>query len=124
MIKGTTIWPSLDQWNDTILFFETSEDVPTPDYIEYWLRNYGSIGILNRVKGIVFGKPFDMKYYDEYKNSILKIVRDELKLNDLPILYNLNFGHTAPMITIPFGAKATIDCEQRTFIIDDSGVTA
>lgn len=123
MIKATTIWPSLDQWNDTILFFETSEDVPTPDYIEYWLRNYGSIGILNRVKGIVFGKPFDMKYYDEYKNSILKIVRDELKLNDLPILYNLNFGHTAPMITIPFGAKATIDCEQRTLIIDDSGVT-
>lgn len=122
MMKSTIIWPSLDQWDDTILFFETSEDVPTPDYIEYWLRNYGSIGILNRIKGIVFGKPFDMKYYDAYKASILKIVRDELKLNDLPILYNLNFGHTAPMFTIPFGVKATINCDHKTFVIDESGV--
>ena len=122
MIKGTEIWPNLDQWDNTILFLETSEEKPTPDYIEYWLRNYGAIGILNRISGIVFGKPFEMKYYNEYKQSILKIVRDEYQLNDLPILYNLNFGHTAPMFTIPFGAKATIDCEKKTFTIDDIGV--
>ncbi|AUD64051.1 LD-carboxypeptidase [Tenericutes bacterium MO-XQ] len=122
MIKGTTLWPSLNEWNDTILFLETSEEKPTPDYIEYWLRNYGAIGILDRIKGIVIGKPFEMKYYDEYKQSILKIVRDEYKLKDLPILYNLNFGHTAPMITIPYGAKATIDCEKKTLIIDDTSV--
>lgn len=122
MIKGTEIWPNLDQWDNTILFLETSEEKPTPDYIEYWLRNYGAIGILNRISGIVFGKPFEMKYYNEYKQSILKIVRDEYQLNDLPILYNLNFGHTAPMFTIPFGAKAIIDCEKKTFTIDDNGV--
>ena len=122
MIKGTIIWPTLNEWNDTILFLETSEEKPTPDYIEYWLRNYGAIGILDCIKGIVFGKPFEMKYYDEYKESILKIVRDEYQLTDLPILYNLNFGHTAPMITIPYGAKAIINCEKRTFVIDDTSV--
>lgn len=122
MIKGTTLWPSLNEWNDTILFLETSEEKPTPDYIEYWLRNYGAIGILDRIKGILFGKPFEMKYYDEYKQSILKIVRDEYQLKDLPIVYNLNFGHTAPMFTIPNGAKTTIDCEKKTLIIDDTSV--
>ncbi len=122
MIKGTTLWPSLDEWDDTILFLETSEEKPTPDYIEYWLRNYGAIGILDRIKGIVIGKPFEMKYYDEYKQSILKIIRDEYQLKNLPILYNLNFGHTAPMFTIPYGATAIIDCEKKALIIDDSGV--
>ncbi len=122
MMKGTSLWPDLDTWNDTILFLETSEEKPTPDYIEYWLRNYGAIGILDRINGIVFGKPFETKYYDEYKQSILKIVRDEYQLKDLPILYNLNFGHTAPMFTIPYGATAIIDCEKKALIIDDSGV--
>jgi muramoyltetrapeptide carboxypeptidase LdcA involved in peptidoglycan recycling len=63
-----------------------------------------------------------MKYYDEYKQSILKIVRDEYQLKDLPIVYNLNFGHTAPMFTIPYGAKTIIDCEKKALIIDDTSV--
>lgn len=54
---------------------------------------------------------------------ILKVIRDELKLIDLPILYNANFGHTAPIITIPYGAAAQIDCENKTFSIVESGVS-
>ena len=42
MIKGTEMWPSIDTWNETILFLETSEDTPSPEYVEYWLRNYGT----------------------------------------------------------------------------------
>jgi len=34
----------------------------------------------------------------------------------------VNFGHTAPMITIPYGAKAEIDCEEKGFSIIESGV--
>lgn len=48
--------------------------------------------------------------------------RNELKLVHLPILYNMNFGHTAPMITIPYGCLAEIDCDKKTFCILDSGV--
>ena len=35
-------------------------------------------------------------YFEEYKNVILKIM-NEMKLLDLPILYNMNFGYTPPM---------------------------
>ncbi|MBS5951275.1 MAG: hypothetical protein KIC47_13330 [Clostridium sp.] len=37
-------------------------------------------------------------------------------------MYNMNFGHTAPMITIPYGALAEIDCDNNTFAILESGV--
>ncbi|SHH76110.1 S66 family peptidase [Clostridium grantii] len=122
MMKGTELWPNLEEFENCILFFETSEDKPEPSYVECWLRNYGTLGILQKAKGIIFGKPYDNLYYEEYKNVLLKVVRDELKLKCLPILYNMNFGHTAPMFTIPYGAMAEIDCESQKFNILEAGV--
>jgi muramoyltetrapeptide carboxypeptidase LdcA involved in peptidoglycan recycling len=122
MVKGTDLWPCNDLWANSIIFFETSEEKPEPKYIEYWLRNYGAQGILQKANGIIFGKPYDNLYYEEYKKVILTVVRDELKLVNLPILYNMNFGHTAPMITIPYGAIAEIDCSNKSFCILDKGV--
>ncbi|MER2261837.1 MAG: S66 peptidase family protein [Psychrobacillus sp.] len=119
--KGTSLWPDKSYFEDAILFFETSEDLPAPDYIEYWLRNYGTQGILQEIQGIIFAKPQHEKYYEEYKESIATIMR-ELGLNDLPILYNLNFGHTEPKFVIPYGAMAEINCEEVKFSIIDSGV--
>jgi muramoyltetrapeptide carboxypeptidase LdcA involved in peptidoglycan recycling len=122
MIKGTKLWPEEEIWEDTILFLETSEDMPSPTYFEYWLRNYGSQGILGKVNGVVFGKPYNNKYYEEYKNAINRVIRDELNLKELPIMCNMNFGHTAPMMTIPYGSLAEIDCDGKKFSILESGV--
>lgn len=122
MLKGTELWPNKDMWKDSILFLETSEEMPEPRYFEYWLRNYGAQGILHLVNGIIVAKPYDNKYYDEYKEVIIKVVREELGLKDLPIMYNMNFGHTAPMITIPYGSLGEIDCDNLTFKILESGV--
>lgn len=121
MIKGTSIWPSIDKFQDAILFFETSEDMPDPTYVEYWLRNYGSQGILQIAKAIIFGKPYQEKFYEEYKTSIMKII-SELELFHLPIVYNMTFGHNEPMICIPYGAMAEVNCDEETFTILDSGV--
>lgn len=119
--KGTELWPDTEYWNDSILFFETSEEKPEPDFIRYWLRNYAAQGILQKANGIIFGKPQDEKYYEEYKVEIRKVMK-EYSLEHLPILYNLNFGHTEPKFILPYGAMAEIDCEQKTFSIVESGV--
>lgn len=119
--KGTKIWPDQKYWNDSILFFETSEEKPEPAYIKYWLRNYAAQGILQKANGIIFGKPQDQMYYDEYKTEILKVMK-EYHLEDLPILYNLNFGHTEPKFILPYGAMAEINCDKQTFTILESGV--
>lgn len=121
MAKGTELWPDIKCFEDSILFFETSEDTPHPSYIEYWLRNYGSQGILQKVRGIIFGKPYQEKYYEEYKEAILKIMH-ELNLLDIPIIYNMSFGHNQPMCVLPYGAEAEIDCNNKTFSIVDTGV--
>lgn len=120
-MKGTELWPEPYIWEDSILFFETSEDKTEPKYITYWLRNYAAQGILQKAKGIIFAKPYGEVYYEEYKEAI-RTVMNEYELTNLPILYNLNFGHTEPKFIIPYGALAKIDCENKAFSILESGV--
>nr|WP_255639791.1 S66 peptidase family protein [Aquibacillus saliphilus] len=119
--KQTEIWPEQKYWEESILFFETSEEKPEPNLLKYWLRNYAAQGILQKAKGIIFGKPQDERYYQEYKDEILTVM-NEYNIEDLPILYNLNFGHTEPKFILPYGALAEIDCEKVSFSILESGV--
>lgn len=121
-LRGTEIFPQNDEWEGAILFIETSESIPSPQYFRYWLRSLASIGVLKKLAGIIVGKPYDNCYYDEYKETILKIVAEEEKLCDLPIVFNMNFGHTAPMFIIPYGALAEINCIEKKFSIIDNGV--
>lgn len=121
MAKGTILWPKESSFDDTILFFETSEETPHPDNLLYWLRNYGAQGILQKAKAILFAKPYQGKYYDEYKEIIRTIV-NENKLYNIPIVYNMTFGHNQPMCIIPYGCLAEVDCENKTFSILESGV--
>lgn len=122
MIKATEIWPEIEEWKDKILFLETSEDKPSPEWIKYCLRNYGAIGIFDKIKGIIVGKPKDETYFEEYKKEYIKVIKDEFGKEDLPILYNMNFGHTAPMCILPYGVEAEIDCDDKKFTIIESGV--
>lgn len=119
--KGTVLWPELGYWEDSILFFETSEEKPAPDLIKYWLRNYAAQGILQKANGMIFGKPQDETYYEAYKDVIQQVMR-EYGLEDLPILYNMSFGHTEPKCILPYGTLAEIDCERKSFAILENGV--
>lgn len=119
--KGTMLWPEEKYWENSIFFFETSEEKPSPDAMMRWLRNYAAQGILQKANGIIFGKPQDEMYYEAYKEAILTVMK-EYELEDLPILYNLNFGHTEPKMILPYGAMAEIDCMNGTFAILESGV--
>lgn len=113
MIVGTPIWPSADEWKGKILLLETSEDKPSPDYLKYWLRNLGAQGILQRINGILVGKPQDEKFYEEYKEIYLKVLH-EFRCEHLPVLYNVNIGHAVPIGILPLGIEYEIDLDQKT----------
>lgn len=114
MANGTKIWPTLEEWQNTILFVETSEDKPTPDFVTWTFRNLAVQGILKVINGIIVGKPKDETYYEEYKDAITHVVVDEEKRIDLPIIYNVNFGHAKPIGILPYGIETEIDCDNKT----------
>ena len=122
MMAGTLIWPDPEQWNDCILFLETSEEHPSPRSLMYLLRGLAAQGILNRINGIIFGKPKDELYYEEYKQVLTQVVATEAGQPQIPILYNLNFGHTAPICILPYGVRAEINCTERSFALTEAAV--
>ncbi|MCH4889736.1 LD-carboxypeptidase [Acidaminobacter sp. JC074] len=117
-MKGTKYWPELDFFNDKILFFETSEEKPTPDQVGYFLRNYATQGILNRVSGVIFGrfKDYSEEDYERVKKIILDIYEVELKIQP-KICFNLMFGHTDPKWILPLGMHAKVDTSAKSLII-------
>ena len=122
MLVGTEIWPTREHWRDSILFLETSEERPEPNSVKYILRGLAAQGILDCAGGIIFAKPYNEKFYDEYKQVLLQVVKDECGRSDMPIMYNVNFGHTAPMCVLPYGAALEIDCNTKSLRLIEAAV--
>ncbi len=121
-LKGTEFWVKDADWQGSILFIETSEVMPSPTYFRWWLRNYAAQGILHKLNGIIMGRPYDNRYVDEYNKILIKVVKEEEGLPQLPIITEMDFGHTYPTFTIPLGVMAEINIDQRTFSIVENGV--
>lgn len=119
MLIGTNIWPNENEWANKILFIETSEIKPSPDNVKYFLRHLVALGIMNKISGIIVGKPKGETYYDEYKKVFLKVIKEEAGLDTLPIMYNVNFGHSAPMCILPYGLNAIVDLDNKIITIEN-----
>jgi len=122
--RGTAIFP--ENWENGILFLETSEEAPPPDFVTRTLRVYARMGILNQLSGILFGRPggdVPPEKFDEYDRAILQVVREEEGMTDLPIITNMDFGHTSPICVLPYGLQAEIDCDNQSFSIIENAVT-
>ena len=122
LFMGTDIWPAAEEWKDKILFLESSEDCPTPSSIKYTLRNMAAQGIIERIRGVIIAKPYHEKYYEEYKVMYAEFFKNEAKRPDLPIIYNMNFGHTSPMCILPYGVRVRVDCGEKKVMLLEPGV--
>ena len=120
--------PAIQDFENIILFMETSEEIPSHDYVRRVLRAFGERGILKNIKGLLvgrpkaweFGKPNTDEQKEEYKKGqremVLEIVR---KYNeDIPIIQNLDIGHTSPQICLPVGKKLLIDSGSKSIKVE------
>lgn len=123
LLRHSAIIPSLNDFENIILLTETSEEIPSADYVRRVYRALGERGILERVKGLLVGRPkaweFDKQNNAEQKEThckqqremVLEIVR---KYNPtIPIVQNLDFGHSDPQIAMPYGTPTRLDSEKK-----------
>jgi len=121
-LKDIPMWVTPEDWKGKIMFLETSEVMISPDQFLWMLRNYAASRILHNINGLVLGRPYDNKHAAEYDKELLKVIREEEGLTDLPIVTGMDFGHTSPVFTIPYGVQAEIDFDGKLFSILESGV--
>jgi len=110
------MFPINDNLKNNILFLETSDGKSAPEELKKMLLEMQELGIFNLVKGLIIGKPIDEVYYEEYKTVYEEMFKD----SNLPILYNINFGHSVPRGIIPYGIEAELDLDNKKITLLES----
>jgi len=119
--------PKNEDLEGTVLFIETAEDIPEPWLVEYLLAGFGERGWFDKFRGVLVGRPkaweFEKphtteeksQYRAEQRETVLKTVR-EYNTN-IPVVQNLDFGHTDPNIVLPMGNKVYINTNDKKIIL-------
>ncbi|KAK6845779.1 peptidase family S66 [Apiospora arundinis] len=120
-------------WRGRIVFLETAlSDDDTggnPPYrVQAGVADLIAQGVFDEAAGLVVGRPFG---YDstEMRDSYMNIIREHfcegrLASKMFPILFGVDFGHTTPMVTLPYDGLAVLDSDKDEFAIIESVVRA
>lgn len=127
-VSANKFLPSTEDLNGTILFLETAEDIPEHWIIESLLIGFGERGWLDKFKAVLVGrpkawdfvKPNTTKQKAEYRQAQRKTVLDTVRLynSKIPVVQNLDFGHTDPQIMLPMGGQVRLDSSTKKIYLD------
>ena len=109
LCKKYHLFPDPEDWKGRILLLETSEEKPSPEKYRKALEYLKQTGVFEAVSGLLVGKPMDETYAQEYRLLLTKVIDRP----DLPIVFNLNVGHSLPRCIIPFGINAFVDVNKQ-----------
>ena len=101
-LQGTEYWPNLD---DSILILEEDAEINPPLFdrqLQMLIHQSDFIG----VKGILIGR--FQKETNMTKELLQKIISTKKELQNIPIVANVDFGHTTPIATLPIGGSLEI----------------
>jgi len=110
--------PKLEHLEGSILYLETSEEMPTSGFVYRFIAALGELSILQKLKALLVAYPkaqFCEKKPPEGREQFIAHQQTAIKKalsdygSDLLVVFNLNFGHTDPQVIIPHGAIATVD---------------
>lgn len=109
LLQGTRFMPSLE---GVVLFLEDDEQAGALSNVEFD-RNLQSVLHLdgfNGVRGIIIGR-FQKKSVlpvEKLKNILLS----KKELSGIPIIANVDFGHTTPHMTFPVGGTVAVEASE------------
>lgn len=108
LLQGTQYFPNLEK--NTILFIEDDYDSHPVNFDRDLQSLIHQPGFEN-VKGLVIGR-FQKK--SNFTDDLLtQIIRTKKALEKLPVVANVDFGHTTPMITYPIGGKVRFGADDK-----------
>lgn len=109
-LKGSSAW--LDP-EGAILFLEMSEEAPSPAYVDGYLTDLEQLGVFDAAAALVLARPFG--YTPEATKALWDVVARRTEASGLPVVANVEVGHTDPMMTLAIGLEAELDAGQKIF---------
>ncbi len=112
-LKGSSAWLDL---SGALLFLETAP-AATPGNVDSWLSDLEQLGVFEAAAGLVWGRPGGV---DPAQVEILwNVVAARTQASGIPVLANVDFGHSDPMLTLPQGANARLDAGRQRFEVTE-----
>ena len=105
LLQGTEYFPNLE---DSILFIEDDE-LLNVDTFDRDLQSLIHQPKFESVKGMIIGR--FQKTSKMENEKLIKIIKTKKELNSLPIIANVDFGHTNPKITFPIGGTVELKAQ-------------
>lgn len=102
LLQGTEYFPDI---RNSLLFIEDDAESKLPNF-ERDLQSLIHLPGFEKVQGIVIGR-FE-KASEVALEQLKKALIMKEELRHMPMLANVDFGHTDPMITFPIGGKAEL----------------
>jgi muramoyltetrapeptide carboxypeptidase LdcA involved in peptidoglycan recycling len=102
-----------------------SADAPPPSTVARALRSYAAMGMLQRLGGLLFGRPsggLPASQFSAHEQVILQMLREEEGLTQLPVISRVDFGHSDPMCVSPIGGLMRIDCSSQQLTLMEACV--
>lgn len=81
--------------------------------IDAHLSDLGRIGVFDQIAALVFGRPYG--YQADNLPVLWDLVLRHTASSGIPVLANVDCGHTDPMLTLPLGVRAGIDSGRGEF---------
>lgn len=112
LLQGTDYMPEL---KDSVLFLEDDEESQPHDF-DRDLQSLIHLPAFAGVRGIVIGR--FQKASEMSDTKLEKIIETKSELKEIPVIANVDFGHTDPKITFPIGGEVKIKaCSDNPEII-------
>ena len=102
LLQGTDYMPDL---RNSIVFIEDDSE-SKPGNFDRDLQSLIMQKGFEEVQGLVIGR--FQKASKMTREKLTKIIKTKEELKDIPVIADVDFGHTTPMITFPIGGKAEI----------------
>ena len=115
--------PPIEAISGCILYVETSEEMPTSGFVYRFFATLAEMGMLQQLRAILVGIPKAQfcgngpsegreLFIANQKAAILQAL-SHYRL-ELPVVFDLNIGHTDPQCIIPNGGIVRIDPRNQT----------
>ena len=100
-----------------ILFLEDcNEEISRIDRMLMYLRR---LGVFEKAAALVFGEFTNLQDTGRpYGYTLEDVIKEHTKELNIPVLWNMPFGHDKNLYTFPIGAIATIDTDNLSFRIN------
>ncbi|MFJ6660037.1 S66 peptidase family protein [Streptomyces sp. NPDC091377] len=127
LMADREIAPDLSAYDGGVLFLETSEELPSAEEVFRILRTMGERGLLARFSALLMGRPktwsFERPHSPEegaryaagQREAVLRALR--MYAPTMPIVFDVDLGHTDPQLVIPYGGQVRVDGPARRITV-------